>query len=102
MVCWNCRRYNRNDRRCLDGKANPRRKSDSIAVAEMLGVQALCHYNKHREPLAMRMFFTHDKETIQASARRRKRAPHGAVISSEMTAEDAASAAEPDASRGNQ
>jgi hypothetical protein len=73
MTCWNCPRYSRTERRCAVGKSNPKRKSDSVAVAEALGVTALCHFSPYREPLAMRMYFPADPATIQASARRRKR-----------------------------
>jgi hypothetical protein len=78
MACWNCPRYCRTERRCRDGKSNPRRKSDSIAVAEALGLRALCHYNTHRDALALRMFFPLDPFTVQASARSRKRARRSA------------------------
>jgi hypothetical protein len=57
----------------MEGKANPRRKSDSLLVAEMLGVRALCHYNPYREPLALRMYYPTDPVTVQASAKFRKR-----------------------------
>jgi hypothetical protein len=73
MSCVKCPRYNKVESRCMEGKANPRRKSDSLLVAEMLGVQALCHYNPYREPLALRMYFPADPFTVQASARYRSR-----------------------------
>jgi hypothetical protein len=77
MSCWNCPRYDRTDRRCREGKANPRRKSDSLVVAELLGVRALCHYNPYRDPLAMRMFFPTAPETMRATARSRRRGRRG-------------------------
>ncbi len=92
MTCWNCPRYTRTDRRCLEGKANPRRKSDSFTVAEMLGIRALCHYNLYRDRLAMRMYFPTAPETIRASARRRRRrrsAAHTSEESADMTTADA-------------
>lgn len=54
--CWRCRRYDRALRICRDGKANPRRKIDAIALVELLGVWALCIHNPHRETLARRIF----------------------------------------------
>jgi len=57
MACWQCPRYDRETRRCRDGKANPRRKTDSVAVAELLGLRALCHYNPYRDTLARRKHF---------------------------------------------
>lgn len=57
MSCWQCPRYDRKTRRCQDGKANPRSKADSVAVAETLGVRALCHYNLYRDALAARRYF---------------------------------------------
>ena len=72
MSCWNCPRYSRTDRRCREGKANPKRKSDAITVAEILGVRTLCHYNPFREPLAMRMFFPTATATRRATAEARR------------------------------
>ncbi len=57
MTCWQCRRYDQEARRCLDGKVNPRSKSDTFTVTELFGLQALCHYNPYRDDLAARMFF---------------------------------------------
>ena len=62
MTCWQCPRYDRDERRCLDGKANPKRKADSIVVAEMLGLRALCHYNPYRDGLAVRRHFPNDPQ----------------------------------------
>lgn len=55
VTCWTCKRYDRTIRRCLDGKANPKRKSDSFTVAELLGTRALCAFNPYRDGIAMRM-----------------------------------------------
>ena len=57
MSCWQCPRYDRTTRHCQDGKANPKSKADSVAVAEVLGVRALCHYNPYRDALAARRYF---------------------------------------------
>ncbi len=63
MACWQCPRYLRAERRCLDGKTNPKSKSDTVAVAELLGLRALCHYNPYRDLLALRMYFPNDPAT---------------------------------------
>ncbi|MCS6777735.1 MAG: hypothetical protein RMJ43_00880 [Chloroherpetonaceae bacterium] len=57
MTCSRCPRYDRAERRCLDGKANPRTKRDTRDLVAFLGVQALCHYNPYREAMAFRMYF---------------------------------------------
>lgn len=59
MACWQCPRYSRAERHCKDGKANPKSKADSVAVAELLGLRALCHYNSYRDTLALRTHFPH-------------------------------------------
>jgi hypothetical protein len=69
MTCWNCPRYDRNLFHCLDGKANPKKKADTVAVAELLGLRALCHYNLYREALALRTYYPKDPVTIGLSAR---------------------------------
>jgi hypothetical protein len=61
------------ERRCQDGKANPRSKADSVVVAELLGLRALCHYNLHRDALALRMHFPHHPRALVS----RKRAARG-------------------------
>ena len=93
MTCWNCRRYSRADRLCMEGKANPKRKSDSFAVAESLGLRTLCHYNPYRDGLAMRMFFPTAPATIRMAAQRRRSRPRRLlleVITAETTAVDKA------------
>ena len=69
MTCWNCPRYDRGQFHCRDGKANPRKKTDAVMVAELLGLRALCHYNLYRDSIALRVHFPNDPVTIQASAR---------------------------------
>ena len=56
MTCWKCPRYDKDERRCREGKVNPRSKSDTFTVSELFGIQALCHYNPYRDALAERMF----------------------------------------------
>jgi hypothetical protein len=99
MTCRNCPRYSRDTLRCLEGKANPRRKSDSVAVAETLGLRALCHYNPYREPMAMRMFFPTDPRTIRDSARRKKRAKRLVESQSDAPTEMSAPASADSAAR---
>ena len=72
MSCWNCPRYSRTDRKCREGKVNPKRKSDTFAVAELLGLRALCHYNPYRDALAMRMFHPSAGITIRHAVETRK------------------------------
>ncbi len=69
VACWNCKRYDRSAFHCRDGKANPRKKTDTVMVAELLGLRALCHYNLYRDALALRTHFPNDPATIDASAR---------------------------------
>jgi len=73
MRCWNCPRYNRAERICLDGKANPRSKSDSVAVAETLGLRTLCHYNLFRDALSARMHYPRARIGILSVTPSRKR-----------------------------
>ncbi len=73
MSCWQCPRYQMTERRCLDGKTNPRSKDDSLEVARMLGLQALCHYNPYRDLLALRMYHPNLALTASLSARRARR-----------------------------
>lgn len=56
-TCFTCPVYDRAANRCRVGKSNPRRKLDSVTVAETLGPQALCLHNPHREALILRMRF---------------------------------------------
>ncbi len=69
MSCWNCPRYDRANFHCLDGKSNPRKKTDSVMLVEHLGLRMLCHYNLYRDSLAMKIHFPKDPTTIYASAR---------------------------------
>src|SRR5580658_5373645 len=69
MTCWNCPRYDRSMFHCRDGKTNPRKKTDAVMVAELLGLRSLCHYNLYRDALAQRVHYPNDPVTIQASAR---------------------------------
>lgn len=55
LMCWQCSSYDREERRCRIGKANPKKKHESITVAELFGAQTLCIHNPFREPLLLRM-----------------------------------------------
>ncbi len=55
IQCRECPSYDEEGRRCRIGKANPRKKHDAIAVAELLGPCALCMHSPYREPLLLRM-----------------------------------------------
>lgn len=59
VTCPQCLRYDKEARHCLDGKANPKRKSDSVEVAEVLGVQHLCLFNPYRDTIALQMYDPH-------------------------------------------
>lgn len=59
VTCLQCRRYDKDARQCRDGKANPKRKSDSVEVAEVLGVTHLCLFNPYRDAIALQMYFPH-------------------------------------------
>ncbi|MFK5004352.1 hypothetical protein, partial [Klebsiella pneumoniae] len=48
-------------------------KSDSIAVAELLGARALCYQNPYRDALALRMHFPHEAAARQRSLLRNQR-----------------------------
>lgn len=56
LTCPQCPTYDREAHRCRIGKANPRRKHESLTVAELLGARALCLHNPYREPLLLRMY----------------------------------------------
>ena len=75
MTCWQCPRYTRTERRCLDGKTNPKSKVASDEVAKTLGVNALCHYNLHRDAIAFRTYFPNSPITraMTAESTRKKR-----------------------------
>lgn len=72
MSCWQCPRYSRIERKCQDGKANPKRKSETVEVAEVLGLQAICHYNPYRDLIALRRFFPH-RHVLHPVVRTRKK-----------------------------
>jgi hypothetical protein len=59
VTCKTCSAYDREERRCALGKANPRRKLDAVSLAEALGVQMLCLRNAHRESIAERTLHPH-------------------------------------------
>jgi hypothetical protein len=55
LTCWQCGTYDREARRCRVGKSNPKKKHESITLAELFGPHALCLHNPFREPLLLRM-----------------------------------------------
>ena len=72
MYCLKCPRYDGEARHCREGKANPRSKADTVAVAEMLGLQTLCHYNPFRDALALQMYFPNADITRRTTVRPRR------------------------------
>jgi len=79
MACWNCPRYDRTERFCLDGKTNPKKKADAVAVTEFLGLRALCHYSPYRDQLAILTHFPTTSIAIAAVPSRRKRRGKGKI-----------------------
>ena len=53
--CWTCHCYDKENRKCTIGKANPPRKHMAQTLAELLGPEAICMKSPFREPLIMRM-----------------------------------------------
>ena len=51
MYCRDCHRWDVESRRCLDGKVNPLSWEESVNVANVLGVRAICVFNDYRERL---------------------------------------------------
>jgi hypothetical protein len=84
MTCLKCPRYEPEARRCREGKANPRNKPDTVAVAELLGLQTLCHYNPYRDALALQMYFPNAAITRSATAKSRPRSRRGGKITVEI------------------
>lgn len=75
ITCWQCPTYDREVRRCRIGKTNPETKHESITVAEVLGVRALCVHNPYREPLLLRMYAP-NRRFVWAAAPLRLAAAH--------------------------
>ncbi|HLH79280.1 MAG TPA: hypothetical protein VKV29_03255 [Chthonomonas sp.] len=67
--CWRCRRYDRTQRLCRDGKANPRRKIDAVTLVELLGVRSLCIHNPYRETLARRIYMPKFSSSMTSKSR---------------------------------
>lgn len=51
MRCSDCPRFDKEARRCLDGKVNPQKWNDAVETANVLGVRVICTYNDFRERL---------------------------------------------------
>ncbi len=84
MHCRRCPRYDVEAQHCRDGKANPRSKADTVSVAEMLGLQTLCHYNPFRDALAMLTYFPNADTSRSLTARRQTKRVRGARITVEI------------------
>jgi len=90
ITCWQCPRYDREARHCLDGKANPVKKSDTVEVAEALGLQKICLYNPYRDDLAMRTYFPrHPLAQSPAKPRRKPRVKVEVELEGEVETEEA-------------
>ena len=79
MTCLKCPRYDAEAHRCREGKANPRNKVDTVAVAELLGLQTLCHYNPYRDALALQMHFPNADITRRTTAARPRKRRGGKI-----------------------
>ena len=84
MHCRKCPRYDAEAQHCLDGKANPRSKADTVSCAETLGLQSLCHYNPFRDSLAQLTYFPNADTSRRLTARRTARRGRGARITVEI------------------
>jgi hypothetical protein len=51
MDCRDCPRHDADERRCRDGKINPRDWETAVNVANVLGLRSICVFNDHRERL---------------------------------------------------
>ena len=51
VYCRDCVRYEEETQKCLDGKVNPQRYEQALAVSQVLGLRAICTFNDHRERL---------------------------------------------------
>jgi len=51
MECRDCPRYDKDGRKCLDGKVNPQKWTMAVEVANVLGIRSICSMNDHREKL---------------------------------------------------
>lgn len=71
ISCWNCNRFHRDEGRCKDGKTNPRRKTDAVEVAEVMGVRALCIFSPYRDILAVRLTMPNSEAAREGAAKRR-------------------------------
>lgn len=88
MTCLKCPRYDREAQRCRESKANPRSKADTVAVAELLGLQILCHYNPYRDALVLQTHFPNADITRRTTAARpRKRRAGKITVEIEETTE---------------
>jgi hypothetical protein len=86
MSCSKCPRYDREALRCREGKSNPGRKSDAVAVSELLGLRSLCQYSPYRERLAVQSYFPKSALASATSARRTRR-PSTCVLTVEIIEE---------------
>ncbi len=51
LFCRDCVRFNIETRECRDKKLNPQSWEESVQVANLMGVRAICMFNDHRERL---------------------------------------------------
>jgi hypothetical protein len=51
MDCRDCHLWNKEERRCMDGKVNPPRYETAVSVVQVLGLRSICPFNDFRERL---------------------------------------------------
>lgn len=51
VYCRDCALWEAESNRCRNGKVNPHSWEETVNVANVLGVRAICIFNDHRERL---------------------------------------------------
>ena len=51
MDCRDCARWDQENRKCRDGKVNPRKWELAVETAQVLGLRSICVFNDYRERL---------------------------------------------------
>ncbi len=51
MYCQDCPIYDKESRKCRDGKVNPQSWGQAVDVSQVLGLRSICVFNDYRERL---------------------------------------------------
>ena len=51
MYCRDCNRYDKESKKCLDGKINPHDWDAAVSVSQIFGLRSICVFNDYRERL---------------------------------------------------